>query len=136
MNQEVTTQLLLKIHRCYFRGRNFDDSRVLYISSEETFRFYSKSEAFASELHRERVNFCVSLWNIWNMCLSTFATGDTLLNRLSSLLCIFKSVRMNIRLHLFTHMWTYSEWAILKRNAFNEIYSANSINICICLTTV
>ena len=34
----------------------------------------------------------------------------------------------------YSHMWTYREWAIWKRNAHNEIYSGNSLIVCIFLT--
>ena len=32
-------------------------------------------------------------------------------------------------------MWTYREGATWKRNAYNDIYSGNSLNVCICLRT-
>ena len=41
---------------------------------------------------------------------------------------------MNDRLSLFT-LWTYREGATLKRKAYNEICSGNSLNVCICSRT-
>ena len=33
-------------------------------------------------------------------------------------------------------MWKHTEESNLKRNAYNDIYSGNSLDVCVCLTTV
>ena len=40
---------------------------------------------------------------------------------------------MNDRLS-YSHMWTCRVGATWKRNAYNKLYSGNSLNVCICLT--
>ena len=47
----------------------------------------------------------------------------------------FSGYIINDRLSLFTISRSHRKEAKMKRNAYNDIYSGNTSNVCICLTT-